>query len=228
MYDVLLEATSDYYAGSLFDGELVTAPDGAAVYVLFDVVAATGFDLKAQPHSNRMDVVRAAAESIHILDPPIRFSVKDWHPLVAANTLLRDNTGSAIPADGLILVPEQGGLRIGVQHDMFKWKEAEHHTIDFLFTDGALNVHVNGTAVPASSIGVTLDSKWDAQITEGSVVECKCTRHGDAWLAEPVCVRTDKTRPNDRRIALLTLQNVDEAITVNELVACVLEKKCEK
>jgi hypothetical protein len=216
MYDVLLEAPMDYYSGSLFDGEFVVSAEGENVYVAFDIIASNGYDLKASPHSERMSVLSSVFANITVVDPPLRCDVKEWYPLSRGPTL----AASGLPSDGFILVAEHGRLHVGMQRDMFKWKEVSHHTIDFLYgEDGALHVSRNGTSEPALLHGIVLasDAAVPAPTERDAVVECSCVRVGDVWHATPRLVRTDKMYPNDVRVVLLTLQNIEEAVGAEEL-----------
>jgi len=239
IYNVLMESNYDnYYAGSLFDGELVTLEDGSLLYVVFDVVAASGYDMKGFQQSQRMLVARAAFENIGtehqqkrnlmFVDPPIQTKTKVWHPLSEAMEVFQ----SADHCDGLILVPETGRLMNGTQTDTFKWKEANKHTIDFLLDDTGMlwvmqaqkpisaitsaRVHFIQTSVsqPFMEAAATATTGGGA----GVLVECECLPAEDgAWTAVPIKIRTDKDRPNSVGVARATLCNILENIGVHEL-----------
>jgi hypothetical protein len=118
-----------------------------------------------------------------------------------------------------------------MQRDMFKWKPATHHTIDFMWKNGALLLNDRGAHVEASiylNIHPAGDASWPSRSHLPVIMECRCTRsrgRGRAsgekhttWTAHPLHVRMDKSEPNSVRVAAFTLQNIEENITVDELV----------
>lgn len=222
MFNVLLEAPEIYYTGSLFDGELVVIDSEHMFYVPFDVVAASGYSLKAYPYSQRTDVTRTAFDTIQFMDPPIVTRPKLWHPLTDAVKVFT----RAENCDGLILVPELGELVNGTQSDTFKWKEAQKHTIDFLL-DGAgklWNSHggqlVNATVALKIKFSKGYENYTAAGEQHPVLVECRCvpTVGKNEWSAIPVKMRTDKNHPNSLHVARLTLQNIQENIQLSELI----------
>lgn len=217
-----LRVPVDYFSGTLFDGELVEDADGGYTYIVFDCVASKGLDYKTQHFTTRLSIVQqAAADGVfnfhlpHFQKAPLKYRVKEWLPLTRETrdkltTLLR----SSQKTDGVILVRNDTPLRLGTQADMLKWKPASHHTIDFVFENGALFLRDHTGIVRAP---VTLASAAQP-IESGSIVECTCSQRADGqWIAEVARVRTDKTEPNSVRVANLTLQNIREAIRFDEL-----------
>ncbi len=186
-----------------------------------------------------------------------------------------------VACDGLIFVYEFGVLRAGTQPDMFKWKPAHEHTIDFLwdlrFKRLMLSVD-DDTFVSGSALNVFIADAWREKLkTHRAILECRVKKvwidatfscpigatettdaapshppvlkrqrattpdHGpdatargtvnagrsppsatpqrsERWEATPVCVRTDKKRPNNAKIAELTLANISELLGLDEII----------
>ena len=103
---------------------------------------------------------------------------------------------------------------------MFKWKP--HHTIDFeLFLDKeekpALRYTTKRGTRSIRTLGLTLRAPPPDLLEQAPcIVECSC--HLDANEVEILAVRPDKSTPNFERTVHLTLQNIRENITHEELV----------
>jgi hypothetical protein len=222
-YQVTITCPSDYFQGSLFDGELVRCLDGAVQYTVFDVVSFKGYDCKTRPFSARQELLRRAFDVDGLVVEKLPCAVKVWYPLPHMVRSYEEIAAmSTVPHDGLILMPENGALLPGMQRTMFKWKPAHKHTIDFLW-----NPHTRKLEVAEDGL-VGIDAKKRLRVSLGptsfsfpdehAVVECRCMYVTDQeWYAFPLLVRHDKVQPNDLVVAELTLQNITEAIRVEEL-----------
>ena len=208
---------SDAYSGTLLDGELVTRADGTQTYLVFDCISANGFLMVDKPQSERMNAAARIVFSLTNKSLRLKFEMKKWYRFGNVD-LVEVMRAHDTPTDGLIIVPERGArVRPGQQRDHFKWKPASQHTIDMGWVDGSLFLEDRGEVVPASVIGVGVVDD-SISIPTGSVVECAMTRtDADVWVATFVRARPDKLHPNDVRIARLTLQNIVEAITLDQL-----------
>jgi len=209
----------DVHSGTLLDGEYITHPDGTHTYLVFDCIAANGYCMVHKSHSERVTEVVRTVVSVISLQGGLTLKAKRWFPLASAN--LNDVLASVeAPTDGLIFVPEHGNsLHPGQQTDHFKWKVACDHTIDMIWRGSELWVHKFGAPEKASlCLGVTEVLPGGVVAPEGCVVECRMTpRDSTTWVARFVRIRDDKTTPNDLRVAKLTLQNIFENITLDEL-----------
>jgi len=224
IFTIVMEAPDEFYTGSLFDGELVTKDDGEQIYVAFDTIVSTGFSMTHCLQSQRIQIARIAFDTFQFTAPRIKTVVKQWHSIQNAATVYE----RAEHCDGLIFIPENGPLVNGTQHDTFKWKQAEKHTIDFIINaTGTLYLMERGMANDAyASLGIMLnplDAIKSFIPTHGSqIVECECVKHGEeSWIATPIRVREDKERANSVAVARFTLQNICENVQLTEILQVV-------
>ena len=228
--------------GSLFDGELVSTPhaDGGVTYVIFDTVCFGGVDFKRERHSTRVQAAtsafahpRGSCLSLFSNGTQIGVEVKEWMMWWSDDTSVKihrelgagADRHAGVACDGLIFVYEFGPLRAGTQPDMFKWKPAHEHTIDFLWDlrfKRLILCRDNETFVSAATLNVFIADAWrDNLKTHRAVLECRVSKLSgeQRWEATPVCVRTDKKRPNNVKIAELTLVNIVERLSLEEIVS---------
>lgn len=218
------------YDGSLFDGELLRSDDTAGMhYVFFDAVFVSGRDVKQLPFSARIVALRASLNHIHVsFEVPVHVSVKQWTAYDECDLAVWSAAVLDRSCDGIIFVKESGPVQAGTQPDMFKWKPASHHTIDFMWDLKRRKLVLcdnNGDYVSASKIGITIDAEWSTRLrTHKVVVECTMHRLAgggtNSWSARPVCVRDDKKKPNNINIAVLTLRNISENVDLSEIFPC--------
>lgn len=213
----VLHAPPAIFEGTLFDGELVKHGD-ALTFVAFDTVASCGYSFKSRPHSER--IAELSRILPRIFTASVAFDVKPWLFLTPEAVYQLTQQEQVYNSDGLIFVAESKELVVGMQRDMFKWKPASLHTIDFTKRGPDLFLVDGQSLVDArSSLGVVPSpaSSWSAEY-ENSVVECTCHRGPDGtWVARPLKPRVDKRDPNSIFVARLTLQNIEEDITAEEL-----------
>ena len=230
-----------HYNGSLFDGELLrcdtTIGNDSTIgnrsnstgmrFVFFDAVYVSGHDVKQSPFSARMAALRASLNQIHMSfdGVAVHVLVKQWTAYPHCHLAVWSAAVRERSCDGIIFVKENGPVQAGTQPDMFKWKPASHHTIDFMWDLKRRKLVLcdnNGDYVSASRIGVTVEAEWSTRLTMHKVVvECMMARTGeDTWTARPVCVRDDKKKPNNINIAVLTLRNISENVELAEIFPC--------
>lgn len=204
------------FAGTLLDGELYTAQDGKLTYVVFDTVAANGYDQRRYSHPRRMAAARDVVNKLHVTG--LHITLKQWYSIPDAIVQYEQATESGEPVDGLILVPVDSPLGIHTQRDLFKWKPAHAHTLDLIFNGAHLLTMMAGTLVPLFSLSDCVVEADDC-VEHNVVTEFAFTRESTGkWHARAVKIRTDKFLPNDMRVCRLTLQNIEEAIGLHEIV----------
>lgn len=233
LFLVDVQAPDECYAGSLFDGELVTTNTSDMTYTVFDTIAASGFNITHHPQSQRIQATQLAFAAIQFNDPIIRVVVKQWYPISNARLVYE----RALHCDGLIFVPEHGPLLNGTQNDTFKWKVAAKHTIDFLLNSNGVLYLMDRTAIVEASVVAPFDLADTDHArafisTSPVIIECECVLNtvggtppigGNGkkkWIATPIRVRTDKERANSVRVARATLQNIVENVLLSEIEAC--------
>lgn len=214
MFQISVQAPDDLFAGTLLDGELCELPDGSLSYIVFDAVACNGYSVKEQPHSVRLKTAESVLQTVSV--ESVTVSLKTWHPLTDALTVWSTCQATC---DGLILVPETSPLRQGTQRDLFKWKPGNKHTLDLVYNGKYL------CALDDTGQLIVVASLYDCVILVPLPVNIVCelalTAHSDGngrYDATLVKQRDDKPTPNHFRVVELTLQNIVENVTVEELV----------
>lgn len=215
-----IRAASELYSGTLLDGEIIERKDGTITYFVFDIIAISGYTMVNKSHTTRRGEIKRVLNQIHRVPNNLEIREKEWFPYDNVNYDLITHSIYPHPCDGFIFVPENGRmLAPGKQLDHFKWKRAEDHTIDFCLYNGELFVEDRGNPVDVITMGIErFKNNSTENPKDGSIVECKMEHLGDdKWEANFIRKRSDKTHPNDYRVALLTLQNVREDIQLEEL-----------
>ena len=206
--ELSVAAPSEYYSGTLLDGELVKRPDGTDEYLVFDIVAMAGYSMRDKSHTERYgEIIRVVNR---ITSTGLKISAKKWFDF--GDVGYEEVVGS-IPtkSDGLIFVPEHGlPMMVGRQPDHYKWKRAADHTIDFELEDGVLWLENRGVRERAPYEVV--------HEGQNGVVECSMREGTGGWVATVVRPRPDKKHPNDARVAELTLKNIKENIEIQDLM----------
>lgn len=215
--------TEAIFAGTLLDGELYVsdgepgeeAEGGKLTYIVFDTIATKGYDKRRLDHPSRIAAAEEIVAQVGFGDV-VDVKVKVWYSLPRAITLYHEAKQCGGAVDGLILVPVDSPLGMHTQRDLFKWKPAEAHTLDLLFNGAHLMTMMSGTMVPLFALSDCMVEDDDA-VERNVVTEFAFARDGNKWRARAVKIRTDKFLPNDMRVCRLTLQNIDEAIGLEEL-----------
>ncbi len=114
------------------------------------------------------------------------------------------------PTDGLIFTPINEPLKIGTHETLFKWKERDKNTVDFMVQKGRLYVQEKGEML----FQATLYN--NGGYTDGDILECQFVGGAEPW--QPIKKRTDKGHPNNRRTYYNTLTNITENIQWEEFL----------
>ena len=246
LYQVPVAASRTHFQGSVYDGELVSA-NGAHVFLVFDCIASKGIYVGEKNFLARLSLIRTAFDLegtlIQSADDAshqarkgkiicggsacgLSFWPKQCFQLRHMDTLLRQLPGLSYQTDGLIFTPVDDPIFYGTHPSIFKYKTTP--SIDVEVADGELLVGRGGppdTAVlrmPLASLGV--DFHMTAE-TQQQVARCTCgilelalRRRDDGFELAFVCQRHDKRHPNAASTVLRTLTNLNENITVEELL----------
>lgn len=216
------------YEGTLIDGELLRMPSGELRFIGFDIIAMEGIDCTKSNYAQRLVHLERAMTCI--ASPSCIYLTKRCYPLHSLEQLCEDMQASdAIPSDGLIFMPNRTGILTGMHKTMYKWKSA--HTLDFEFRNGLL--YYSSVRGPKDSrcLGITLKPNAVLESTqEGAIVECACTLVApfpcadnnrmpeQLALCTALSVRQDKPTANFERTVQLTLRNIRENITRQEIM----------
>lgn len=108
--------------------------------------------------------------------------------------------------DGVIFTKNLPLKKFGRNYNFLKFKKLTDITLDFQVINYQLHIYNNGTL---QSVGAVAQ-----QYPDNTIVECKPDGHGQ-WVV--VGVRSDKAHPNDALTYERTIQNIQEAITLDEI-----------
>ena len=213
------------FQGSLLDGELArNIYTGAWDYLIFDAVVVSGVPVLDSTLNARMDAVH------HIMrvyaphpDDPVTLLPKTFFPCAQLDMYKAHAKSVPYDIDGVILTPAVPPVVYGRHFGMFKLKDGNRHTVDFLVgPDGrSLSVFEKKNS---KSTHVTVGTLTE-HATPGTIVECelvdrdRCDRcdRCDTWKA--VGVRTDKSTANDMFTYQKTLLNIREALTLDSIAS---------
>jgi len=196
--------------GTILDGELVTAKNGKAFFMVYDAVIVKGesvshFDLKL-----RLEKARSVIKGI-IKTSQAPFEVR-LKTMWALGDPIPDLNSFEYETDGLVFTPVNEPIRTGTHETMFKWKPRDRITIDFELKLGK-DLFVQDRGTPYKEAELHLQNKR-GDLPDGTIVECG---YGDlGFYVEKV--RTDKTHANNRRTYFRTLINLKEAIQLSEFM----------
>lgn len=219
VFDV--RAPTEFYSGTLLDGEMVTK-DGHMTYYVFDIISLSGYTMVKKPHVIRRGEMKRAVSQLVDMNKHLKHLTiveKKWFPVGSVNFNDISRSIHPSPCDGLVFVPEHGRkLAPGRQVDHFKWKRAEDHTVDFFIQNNQLFVGDMGHKIPAQRLNINeFKNGTNLTVEDCSIIECKMTKKDGAWTAHMMRARPDKHTPNDHRVVTQTLQNVEESISLDEL-----------
>lgn len=128
--------------------------------------------------------------------------------------------------DGLIIMGDKPVQR-GTDRTCFKWKPATSITVDLVTnSSGGVFLQQKGQLTRVSQIAL-YDKKLKVRVERNelmeclgstdAVLECFCNINGDTVVFLPSKCRTDKPTANDFTTVVKTLENVVEAITIEQL-----------
>jgi len=237
-----MSAVSDAaYAGTLLDCEFVNVRDVLQVWV-FDALRINGHCVRRIPYLHRLQaasdfVTRCMGTDIFPWAVPAHQSIQPMGKWVRhAGTMFftckpvwphtRPREAYAwgramFPTDGLVFTPHTRAVSSYRSLNVFKWKPAAKHTIDFTVeVDGGggrmqlLVVDARGAMVPFADVPVLCDN-GAVVLVSGQVYECRWVAERQTWSVERP--RPDKDRPNAKLTAERTCQNIAENVTLREL-----------
>ena len=207
------------YQGTIFDGELTVTKNGTPTFVLFDAVVISGVTVSHLNMGERFTAMRRSLRSFrsHPKDPA-DLALKDWTPVESPDVKKRlEASEKVFYTDGYVMVNVNKSVTYGRDFDFFKLKPHDKHTIDFIVMDAAGTLGVFDPAVRKNVSIASYDTTKNMFLI-GTIVEC--SHNGDgAW--SPIQMRTDKTEANDILTYQRTLVNIQENITLADVLNAV-------
>jgi hypothetical protein len=204
------------YQGTILDGEFVNQE----LFMVYDSVFVSGVDVKNENLLKRLESADSVVSGIlKMKTDPITIKIKTFYNYKNISEFKKIYKSLTCKTDGVIFTPVNEPIRVGTHETMFKWKPRDLNTIDFqakLWYDGTkwgLYVQEKGRLVFESELTHEETPEW---IKEDSIVECQymCDEEPRWW--KPICLRTDKVHPNNRRTFYRTLTNIRENIKLSE------------
>jgi hypothetical protein len=229
-----------FETGCVFDGELVqVSRSGKLVheFMIFDCAYALGVNMREECYTKRLETARHIIEENYkpLPNDPFRIVVKNTMSINEAIEMLYEGKHRVgqDPNDGIILVCENMPYVGGKDEFLFKYKNLEDHTVDFLANNDDnsdkvdLFVIENNAMTHVQSIILTesdLDNLGISSIRalKKVVVECKFTIEKE-WV--PIRRRVDKDIPNNRFTYERTCDNICENILPKEVYIALKNKQ---
>ena len=227
----------EVYEGSIFDGEIIKTKKGEWNYLIHDCMIYNGRSFMKINHELRYSAIidfivkRYTNKSTDIFN----IKTKLFYRYIPNGGVLKTwehiNKTTENKIDGLILTPIFEEIKLGRQLNLFKWKEPDNNTIDFLVKKVQKKFYLYHDKKGANELFRTIlpdteNSKVlstfivDNEIEikkEGLIIEFKYSPK-PVELFTPYKIRSDKDRPNGEITVKNTLRNIEEAISIKELV----------
>lgn len=177
-------------------------------YVVLDAFYVDGTPVHDLPFASRR---RRAGAYLGALEGPLRATLKEWYPMSAVRLYAAMDHATD---DGLVFMPDRDPVARNRHRRMFKLKF--EHTVDLGWNGRdyvCLRYGDAGRTTPVVHPRVAVRRPEDpARI--GRVYECRLVAAGMAVVDR---ARPDKTRPNAEHTVDRTLDNFEEAITVDDV-----------
>jgi len=215
MFETKIRFSKNTYDGTLLDGELYEDK-----FMIYDVVVANGKHIGHMNFLERLDNMEHIIKSAMTMkSDDVKIKLKTFHALSDFGSFLDYLPSINQNIDGLVFTPVNEPIRVGTHETLFKWKERDHNTIDFLvkreYNQWRLYVQEKGQLIFES---ITYDEPW---LRDGMIVECQYMTDHVPMYWKPLKQRTDKTHPNNRRTFYRTLVNIKEDIKMKEFLDCI-------
>lgn len=209
------------FQGTILDGEVAfnmrgvpAEPDaGFWQYLTFDAVWVSGIPVFSLPFMDRVNAVRTMLSKYREDgDDMMRMRVKEFVDMSVPGGRQRleahmDLAATFFKCDGMIFTPDMP-VQFGRHMEMFKFKDAEKNTVDFVVSSGGQLGVYDQQSRSHTVVGRLLSSDA-ARVRLGAIVECslRCAR-SKTWNL--VMERTDKSTANDTYTFSKTLLNIKE------------------
>lgn len=129
--------------------------------------------------------------------------------------------------DGLVFIPVNEPVGTRTQRELLKWKPREQHTFDFKIVTDNDNIvaYVSEKNQPVVFAAVQKSTEQGKEFfnklkslgfKEGDIVECEFQTNTQYFF--PVCIRKDKSHPNGLYTVEKTIKNIEENITIQDLL----------
>lgn len=217
MFESKIKFPKTAFQGTLLDGELYQDR-----FMVYDILVNRGQNVGQLNFLERLELMEKVINStISMKSDSIKIKLKTFHAMNDFENFLYNYLPTVSQkVDGLVFTPINEPIRIGTHETLFKWKEKNHNTIDFLarydYDQWRLYVQEKGQLVFESIIPENkVDISW---LEDSTIVECQYIIDDTMMYWKPLKVRTDKKHPNNRRTFYRTLVNIKEDIKIEEFL----------
>jgi hypothetical protein len=217
----LAKVPNAMWQGTVLDGELtVHKQTGEPVFIVFDCPRLSGILITDQTVTQRLRLVRLVLdeEGYQSTFPHDPFSIKmkkmipkrEFHLLEG----IVHHQQMEYKIDGTIFTPDEPGWVVGRHFGLFKLKPPGHHTVDFLIMNDGISISV----FDPDQCGQIVVGKLMDHSPPGCIGECSYVSDG---LWNLISIRHDKAQSNDMLTYKKTLLNIEENLSLGEIVeAC--------
>jgi hypothetical protein len=231
IYFLNISCKKEVWEGSIFDGELVQTKKDEWHYLIHDCMAYNSRSFMEHPHHLRYACIMDFITKRYTPKESDAFDIKTKLFYVYGDRLAETwqhivkTTENKI--DGLILTPVRHPIIFGRDFSLFKWKNPEDHTMDFLvklvqkkynlyyyrksqnviyktFGHRDANYPVIKTFVESNSLDVV----------KGVIIEFKYSMETEVF--KPYRIRLDKDKPNGELTIQNTFKNIEESIEIDD------------
>ena len=222
---------------TLVDGELILDQN---LFIVLDCIAVSGRNCMHDPILERLRKSVPLGQALYY--GPLIFRPQEYVDRSQLPNLLKKVKERTFKLDGIIFTPTKLPYRLGIDFNMFKWKETSLNTVDFLYDGGQLFCKMsNKGQQQADEYPVTTSSRQRSRagglvamgelhkeyrydwLKKGLIVECRPVRvYQDEIIWEPIKSRTDKPHPNIDWVANNVIHSIRDNITVEEVVGTAL------
>lgn len=223
IYEINIFFNEDIYGNSvdglgfLFDGEYLDNN-----YLIHDCACIFSKDISQDNFNVRYDHIKFVKDYFDAEKSSIKIEPKQFYTFNSFTKEIYEANIDKI--DGLILTPVKLEIGTHTQYTLFKWKET--HTFDFKIreTEFEFEYYVLKKQILKKFSSVLkhneqfLNSlkKNCPEYKNGDIVECILNKKLNFF--EPIKIRYDKMHPNTLSVIQKTRDNVNENITLDELI----------
>jgi len=225
LYFMDLSFKKEVFEGSIFDGEIIKTKSGTFNYLIHDCFCYNGISFLKETHNLRYACIIDLIVKRYINKEKNPFNIKTKLFYVYGPELnvtwehIQKTTENKI--DGLIFTKIDHPVVFGRDYSLFKWKE--EHTLDFIVKSENKKISLYFQKKQEILIYKTLTKENEKlvksflskeNLKQGCVVEFKF----EDFLFVPYRLRTDKNKANGEITIKNTMINIEEAITILNLI----------
>lgn len=224
------EVITSAFDGTILDGEIIrNKQTNKHEFLVYDATMVCGKSVTHMTHEERL---REALEVVQFVkyqrNASFTIRLKVFHSMNRFESFVNDVVPTLpYETDGFVFTPNKDPVISGTHFNMFKWKERQKNTVDFL-VEPNYNKRYSQKYVIKIMKGKTLKALLDNTllVDTGHEVESELAKNGSSVVVEceyvrpntwkALMIRRDKTLPNSYMTWTKTLLNIEENIQLKE------------